>query len=75
MMITMIARTPDLCRRLLASASAALAACLLMVPAAAQELEKFDPDQAYAAQDAAPAGGIDADLAAPGVQPAAPTEP
>ncbi len=74
-MITMIARTPDLCRRLLASASAALAACLLMVPAAAQELEKFDPDQAYAAQDAAPAGGIDADLAAPSVQPAAPAEP
>jgi hypothetical protein len=72
MMITMIARTPDLCRRLLGPASAALAACLLMVPAAAQKLEKFDPDQAYAAQDAAPAGGIDADLAAPGVQPAAP---
>lgn len=74
-MITMIARTPDLCRRLLGPALAALAACSLIGPAAAQELEKFDPDQAYAAQDTAPAGGIDADLAAPGVQPAAPAEP
>jgi len=74
-MIAMIARTPDLGRRLLVPALAALAACALMVPAAAQELEKFDPDQAYSTQDAAPAGGIDADLAAPTAQPAAPTAP
>ena len=36
--------------------------------AAAQELESFDPDQAYAAQDAAPVGGIDGDLVSPATQ-------
>lgn len=49
-------------------ALAAIAALTLTAPAAAQELENFDPDQAYDAQSAAPVGGIDGDLAAPGAQ-------
>lgn len=45
---------------------AAMAAALALAgPAAAQELERFDPDQAYAAQDNAPAASIDGDLIAP----------
>ncbi len=48
-----------------------LAAIALTAPAAAQDLETFDPDQAYGAQDAAaPEGGIDGDLLAPDAQPA-----
>ena len=64
-MIAMTARPSDLGRRLTGMAFAALAALALAVPAAAQELESFDPDQAYGAQSAAPAGNIDGDLAAP----------
>lgn len=41
------------------------AAFALASPATAQELESFDPDQAYGAQDSAPEGGIDGDLIAP----------
>ena len=63
----MIARFPDVARRLGAAALTALAALALTVPAAAQDLETLDPD-AYAQQT----GAIDADLAQPGTpQPAA----
>jgi hypothetical protein len=76
MMITMITSTRNLPRPLARLALAALAAFALAVPAAAQDLETFDPDQAYGTQsDAAPAGGIDGDLIAPGAQDAAPTPP
>jgi hypothetical protein len=70
MMITMIARPLDLRRRLSGLGMAVLAGLALAGPAAAQDLEKFDPDIAYTAQD----GGIDADLAAPAPRttPAAP---
>ena len=61
----MIATLTDLHRRLSGLALAGLAAIALTVPAAAQDLEKFDPDQAYSAQDTAPAGGIDGDLMNP----------
>lgn len=67
-MIATTARTTDLRRRLSGLALAALAALAFCVPVAAQDLESFDPDQAYGAQDAAPAGGIDGDLAAPTAQ-------
>jgi hypothetical protein len=40
------------------------------IPASAQELERFDPDQAYGTQDTAPAGSIDGDLIAPESRPA-----
>jgi hypothetical protein len=64
----MITRFPDLGRRLGGLALAALAALALTAPAAAQDLETFDPD-AYAQQS----GGIDADLAQPGtIRPATP---
>jgi hypothetical protein len=65
MMIAMTARTSDLRRRLAGMALAALASLALSTPAAAQDLESFDPDQAYDAQSTAPAGGIDGDLADP----------
>jgi hypothetical protein len=69
MMITMIASTLNLRRPFSRLALAALAAFALTAPAAAQDLETFDPDQAYSAQDAAaPAGGIDGDLLAPDAQ-------
>lgn len=64
----MITRFPDLGRRMGGLALAALAALALTAPAAAQDLETFDPD-AYAQQS----GGIDADLAQPGtIRPATP---
>jgi hypothetical protein len=73
-MIAITARPSDLRRRIAGMALAALAALSLSVPAVAQELESFDPDQAYDAQSAAPAGGIDGDLADPaaGAVPASP---
>ena len=76
-MFTMIARSTDLRRRLPGLALAALAIFALGgTPAVAQELEKFDPDQAYSTQETAPAGGIDGDLLAPEAQPASlPAEP
>lgn len=67
----MIATLTDLHRRFSGLALAGLAALALTVPATAQELERFDPDQAYSAQDNASAGGIDGDLGNP--QPPAPT--
>jgi hypothetical protein len=51
-------------------AAGLLAMLAATVPAAAQELERFDPDQAYGAQDTAPAGSIDGDLIAPESRPA-----
>jgi hypothetical protein len=58
-------------RRRIGSVVAGLVAALaLTAPAAAQELERFDPDQAYSAQDAAPQGSIDGDLVVPQSQPA-----
>jgi hypothetical protein len=77
-MIATTARLSDLRRRLTGLALAAFAALALSAPAAAQELESFDPDQAYDAQAAAPAGGIDGDLATPQSQPVqngVPTDP
>jgi len=74
-MIAMIARFPDLSRRLAGLGLAALAALALAAPAMAQELETFDPDAAYSVQDTAPAGGIDGDLAAPQSDSAAASPP
>jgi hypothetical protein len=55
-------------------AAGLLAVLALAAPAAAQELERLDPDQAYSAQDTAPQGSIDGDLMTPQSQPApAPT--
>ncbi|HSF13268.1 MAG TPA: EipA family protein, partial [Erythrobacter sp.] len=62
-------------RRLSALALAALAALALSAPVAAQELESFDPDQAYDAQATAPAAGVDGDLAAPDSQSAPAADP
>jgi hypothetical protein len=61
MMSLMNARIPDLGRRLAGLVLASLAALALTVPAAAQDLETFDPDAAYNQQS----GGIDGDLASP----------
>jgi hypothetical protein len=62
-------------RRIGGMAAGLLAALALAMPAAAQEVERVDPDQeAYAAQEGAPAGGIDADLMAPEGQPV-PSDP
>lgn len=66
----MTARFPDLGRRIAGMALGALAALALTVPAAAQEVETFDPDAAYSTQSGTGAGGIDGDLAAPDTQPA-----
>ena len=72
----MIARFPDTdlalaARRIAGAALAAMAALsLAAVPAAAQELETFDPDAAFGQQQDN-AAGIDADLASPQA-PAAP---
>lgn len=66
-------------RHRLAGLAAGLSAALLLAgPAGAQELESFDPDQAYAAQDNAPAASIDGDLVAPESEagtPPAPVQP
>ena len=61
-MIAVIAATFRFLLRRAALLLAALAA-LLAAPALAQQLETYDPDQAYQAGEAA--GGIDADLATP----------
>jgi hypothetical protein len=61
----MIATLTDLHRQFSGLALAAFAALALTAPASAQDLEKFDPDQAYSAQDIAPPGGIDGDLMDP----------
>ncbi|MFN4021089.1 MAG: DUF1134 domain-containing protein [Erythrobacter sp.] len=53
-------------RRLAGMAAGLLGALALASPVAAQELERFDPDTAYGAQQ----GGIDGDLMAPENQPA-----
>jgi len=73
-MSLMIARFSHLGRQLAGLAVAGLATLALAAPVAAQKLERFDPDAAYSEQDAAAAGGIDADLTAPQVAPA-PTSP
>lgn len=74
-MIAMIAPTTFV-RRFSGLALAALAALALGTPLSAQDLESFDPDQAYeAGQDAAPAGGVDGDLAAPDAQSAPAPDP
>ena len=63
------------CRRQLGRIAAGLLATLaLAAPAAAQELERFDPDQAYSAQEEA-TGGIDGDLIAPEAQSAPAPDP
>ncbi|PLK23434.1 DUF1134 domain-containing protein [Porphyrobacter sp. TH134] len=62
-MSLMIARFPDLGRPLAGLVLGAFAALALTAPAAAQNLETFDPDAAYSQQNGA--GGIDADLSAP----------
>jgi len=68
-MSMMIARFPDFGRRLGALALGALAALsLAAAPAAAQDLETFDPDATFGQQNSA--GGIDADLATPQAPPA-----
>lgn len=71
-MSMMIARFPSLGRRAAGMALGALAALsLAAVPAAAQDLETFDPDAAFAQPGGQPASGaIDADLAAPQSAPA-----
>jgi hypothetical protein len=46
-------------------AAGLLAALALAAPATAQELERFDPDAAYGAQESAQQGSIDGDLMAP----------
>lgn len=46
-------------------AAGLLAAFALAAPASAQELERFDPDTAYRAQDSAQQSSIDGDLIAP----------
>ena len=72
MFLNAIARTtPNWARYTLAALGAA---ALLAAPAYAQEVETFDPDEAYTPGQTSPAstGGIDADLAA-GANTAAPT--
>lgn len=75
----MTARFPELGRRIAGLALGAMAALALTAPAAAQDLETFDPDAAYSAQNGTSAGGIDGDLAAPDAQSApvdsAPADP
>ncbi|WP_234036253.1 DUF1134 domain-containing protein [Porphyrobacter sp. YT40] len=70
----MTARFSHMGRRLAALALPVLAGMALTAPAAAQDLQTFDPDVVYDQQSgAAPSGGIDADLAGP--QPASPVAP
>jgi hypothetical protein len=72
-MSMMTARFPDLGRRIAGLAMGALAALALTAPAAAQDLETFDPDAAYTQQGSA--GGIDGDLATPQAPPATTQNP
>lgn len=70
----MTARLTDFGRRAAGMALGALAAlAITAAPAAAQDLETFDPDAAYSQQDQN--GGIDADLARPQAPPAATPAP
>lgn len=69
-MTRLFGRTITHHRRLGGIAAGMLAALALAAPAAAQELERLDPDQAYSAQDATSQGSIDGDLIAPESQPA-----
>jgi hypothetical protein len=64
-MMRLFGSTTNAGRRISGMAAGLLAAFALALPASAQEVERLDPDQAYAAQDGAPAGGIDADLMVP----------
>jgi hypothetical protein len=73
-MMRLFGSTTNARRRIGGMAAGLLAALALALPASAQEVERVDPDQAYTAQEGAPAGGIDADLMAPEGQPA-PSEP
>jgi hypothetical protein len=74
-MFAMIAPTTFF-RRCSGLALAALAALAMAAPVAAQDLESFDPDQAYeAGQSTAPAAGVDGDLVAPGAQNSPTTAP
>ena len=74
-MMRLFGSTTTARRRIGGMAAGLLAALTLAMPAAAQEVERVDPDQeAYAAQEGAPAGGIDADLMAPEGQPV-PSDP
>lgn len=60
-------------RRFAGMAAGLLGLVALAAPAAAQEVERFDPDAAYSTQDTPPQGSIDGDLMAPeGQQPPAP---
>ncbi|MBI1402125.1 MAG: DUF1134 domain-containing protein [Porphyrobacter sp.] len=78
-MAGMIGRSSGWRGRIGGIAIGVVASIALAVPGHAQDLETVDPDQAYEAQSAttaAPASGIDGDLAAPQSQPApAPAEP
>ncbi len=63
-------RLPDPARRLVHSVLGALAVLsLAAAPAAAQDLETFDPDAAYS-QSSGSTGGIDGDLVSPQAPPA-----
>lgn len=73
-MTRLFGRTITHHRRFGGIAAGLLAALALAAPAAAQELERLDPDQAYSAQDTAAQGSIDGDLIAPQSQPA-PADP
>ena len=74
-MIAMTPRLTDLRRQLSGLALAAMAALALSLaggvagtaPLAAQEVESFDPDQAFGTPASGAAGGVDADLVAPAV--------
>jgi hypothetical protein len=73
-MNAILAPNTNLRRRLSSLALAALAALALSAPVAAQDLETFDPDQAYDAQGTPAASGVDGDLAAPEAQTAPATD-
>ena len=48
------------------------ALCIIVAPASAQEVETFNPDEAYGASQTAASGAIDADLAGPELRNQAP---
>jgi len=64
-MTGLIVKGLGLRRRFAGVAALVVAVLAPTVPVAAQELESFDPDQAYSAQEASPESGIDGDLVAP----------
>ncbi|MDP5104144.1 MAG: DUF1134 domain-containing protein [Erythrobacter sp.] len=75
----MTPRPADLRRWFSGLALAAVAALMLggisVAPLAAQDLESFDPDQAYDGPNSGAAGGVDADLATPAAPEASATNP